>query len=105
MAWFEQIQMNENQCWEENRNDFIGKALEICNIKVESHFQGEKNGSSSSSSKSVGDGAGVKAVANVQALRVASRQILEKEISLQNDPEWTEPVLKPSFPNRKILSA
>lgn len=80
--------MNENQCWEENRNDFIGKALEICNIKVESHFQGEKSGSSSSSSsKSVGDGAGAKAVANVQALRVASSQILEKEISLQNDPE------------------
>lgn len=80
--------MNENRCWEENWNDFIGKALEICNIKVESPFSGAGgSGYSSSISKSVGDGAKVKAVANVQALRVASKSNLEKETSLQNDPE------------------
>lgn len=46
------------------RDDVIGNAVEICNIKVESPFSREKAGSSPSS-RSMGDNAEVKAVVTV----------------------------------------
>lgn len=52
------------------RDDVIGNAVEICNIKVESPFSREKAGSSPSSSRSMGDNAEVKALVTYAGLGV-----------------------------------